>query len=147
LVATYDAEFAEATRLFFDAWSLGHVVGVLSTTLLRELEDAPENVRGLLHRALAGEYESLDVSEETARLAEAYVRAGVVPPKYADDALHVALATVARVDVLVSWNFKHLVNPARVRAFNGVNIAWGYGIVTIMTPAEIVKILEAEHGD
>jgi hypothetical protein len=66
---------------------------------------------------------------------------------YADDALHVAQATVARVDVIVSWNFKHLVNPIRVREFNGVNLAHGYRLIVILTPADVVRIVEAEHGD
>ncbi len=72
-------------------------------------------------------------------LHEAYLSTAVVPPRYADDALHVALAMVARADVLVSWNFRHLVNPARVRAFNGINTAQGYGPIIIMTPSDIVS--------
>ncbi len=75
-------------------------------------------------------------------LRDAYLRAGVVTPKYADDALHVAQATLARVDVIVSWNFKHLVNPTRIRMFNGVNLAQGYGLVVIMTPSEVIGFLE-----
>ena len=55
------------------------------------------------------------------------------------DALHVALATVARVDVLVSWNFKHIVNLGRIRLFNSVNIEWGYGLVEIRSPKEVLE--------
>jgi len=51
-------------------------------------------------------------------LRDAYVQAGIVTPKYGDDALHVAQATLARADVIVSWNFRHLVNPVRIRMFN-----------------------------
>jgi hypothetical protein len=61
--------------------------------------------------------------------------------------LHVAYATLARADVLVSWNFKHLVNPLRERAFNGVNVANGYGFVSIMTPAEVVRVLEVSDEE
>jgi hypothetical protein len=64
----------------------------------------------------------------------------------ADDALHVAQATLARADVIVSWNFKHLVNPTRIRAFNGVNLGQGYGLVVIMTPAEVIGGLEQADG-
>ena len=59
--------------------------------------------------------------------------------------MHVAQATVARADVVVPWNSRHLVNPARVRAFNGVNLGHGYGVIAILTPAEVVRILEAEQ--
>ena len=53
------------------------------------------------------------------------------------DALHIAVATVAGVDVLVSWNFKHIVNFRRIRAYNEVNRGMGYGILDIRTPREI----------
>lgn len=75
---------------------------------------------------------------------EAYLRTSVVSARCADDALHVAVATVARADVLVSWNFRHLVNPIRIRAFNGVNTTQGYGPIIIMTPTDIVGLLEQE---
>ena len=92
----------------------------------------------MLHR-----YEPLKATEEAVGLAGAYTDAGLVPEKYANDALHVALATLARADVIVSWNFKHMVSPAQQRAFNGVNVALGYAMILVMTPAEIVKVLEA----
>jgi hypothetical protein len=69
-----------------------------------------------------------------------------VTPKYSDDALHVAQATLARADVIVSWNFKHLVNPTRIRMFNGVNLGQGYGLVVIMTPSEVLGVLEEGNG-
>ncbi len=92
-------------------------------------------------------YEPLALSEEAVRLSQAYVRAGIVGERYAGDALHVALVTLARADVVVSWNFRHLVNPLRERAFNGVNIASGYGLVSITTPAQVLKTLEVEDED
>jgi hypothetical protein len=55
------------------------------------------------------------------------------------DALHIALATVARVDVLVSWNFKHIVNLTRIHAYNAVNLKRGYPLLEIRTPQEIVE--------
>jgi hypothetical protein len=53
-------------------------------------------------------------------------------------ALHVALATVGRVDVLVSWNFRHIVNLGRIRLFNAVNLEQGYGLIEIRTPKEVL---------
>ena len=84
----------------------------------------------------------LPLTREVELLRDAYLTAGVVAAQYADDALHVAHATLARADVIVTWNFRHLVNPSRVRAFNGVNIAQGYGPVIIMTPVDIDGVLE-----
>jgi hypothetical protein len=61
-----------------------------------------------------------------------------VSPKYVDDALHVAMATVHGVLLIVSWNFKHLVNVRREEAFNAVNILRGWPLVRIVSPKEII---------
>ncbi len=138
----FDREFQNASRQLVQAAYAERILPLLSEILLRELTEAPASVQQLLSRLMQGEVERLEVNDDAAELHEAYLRTGVVPPRYADDALHVALATVARADVLVSWNFKHLVNPVRIRAFNGVNIAQGYGPIIILTPSDIVGLLE-----
>jgi predicted nucleic acid-binding protein len=138
----FDREFQDASRQLVQAAYADQILPLLSEILLRELTEAPATVRQLLARLMQGDVERLAVNDDAVELHEAYLSTGIVPPRYADDALHVALATVARADVLVSWNFKHLVNPVRVRAFNGVNIAQGYGPIIIMTPADIVGLLE-----
>jgi len=74
---------------------------------------------------------------EIALLAEAYIAAGVVGAKWYEDCLHVAFATVARADAIVSWNFKHIVRLDRIRAFNAVNLPEGYGVITIISPKEV----------
>ena len=56
-----------------------------------------------------------------------------------NDCLHIAIATVARVDVLVSWNFKHIVNIYRIRGYNSVNIRNGYNTLEIRSPKDIVS--------
>ena len=63
---------------------------------------------------------------------------GIIGPGSRADALHVALATVSRVDVLVSWNFRHIVNLGRIRLFQGVNLEIGYGLIEIRTPKEVL---------
>jgi predicted nucleic acid-binding protein len=141
----FDREFQNASRQWVRAAYAEWILPLLSKILLRELMEAPPNVQQLLSRLMQGDVERLEVNDDAVELHEAYLRGAVVPPRYADDALHVALATVARADVLVSWNFKHLVNPVRVRAFNGVNIAQGYGPIIILTPADIVGLLEQPY--
>lgn len=56
--------------------------------------------------------------------------------------MHIAMATLLRVDVIGSWNFKHLLDPRRVRGFNGVNLTMGYGLISILSPSDIVHHLE-----
>jgi hypothetical protein len=55
-----------------------------------------------------------------------------------DDALHVALATVNNCDMIVSWNFKHIVHYDKIRAYNGINIRLGYSVIAIYSPKEVI---------
>ena len=75
---------------------------------------------------------------EVELLAEAYQRLGAIPLGHREDAMHVAICTVNEVDVLVSWNFKHIVNLGRIRLFNAANLELGYGIIEIRTPKEVL---------
>ncbi|MBN1507610.1 MAG: PIN domain-containing protein [Sedimentisphaerales bacterium] len=138
----FDEEFRDASRQFLKTAYRQQITPLISEILLRELAEAPRNVRNLLSRMMLADLERLEVSDDAVELHDAYLAAAIVSARHADDALHVALATVARADVLVSWNFKHLVNPARIRAFNGVNTSRGYGPIIIMTPSDIVSLLE-----
>lgn len=143
----FDEEFADVTTRFFDHYFDGKFVALISDTLVEELLGSPERVQDLLEKVLTTGCERIPATEAAVHLRDAYMTAGVLTAKRADDALHVANATIARADALVSWNFKHLVNPARERGFNGVNIASGYGIISITTPEEIVRITEASPDD
>ena len=70
-------------------------------------------------------------------LARAYLDAGVVGPRSREDALHVAAATIARADAIVSWNFKHIVRLDKMKAYNQFNVALGYAAITIISPKEV----------
>jgi hypothetical protein len=110
----------------------------LSDVVLQELGDAPVQRRQLL-ATLLREIAPVrfDLDEESASLAEAYIRHGVLTVGHLVDARHVAIATVAEVDALVSWNYRHLVNRRRREAFNGVNAIMGYRSVEIISPPEV----------
>ena len=81
----------------------------------------------------------MSLSEEAEQLASQYLQSGVVGAKDLADAQHIAIASVARVDVLVSWNFQQIVNLNRIRAFNAVNLRLGYQILEIRSPREVVN--------
>ena len=82
-------------------------------------------------------FEVLPVGEEDRALAREYVRRGVFSPATLDDALHVAVAVVSRRDLLVSWNFRHLVNRRRRALVNEVGISLGYPTNEIIAPPEL----------
>ena len=77
------------------------------------------------------------LSDEAIALAEAYIREGAAQETNRADALHIALATVNRVDVVASWNFKHIVKLSRIRAYNAVNLKLGYPALEIRSPLEV----------
>lgn len=80
----------------------------------------------------------LSIDEEIRELAEEYIRAGIIPAKYRDDALHIAVAVVNRLDVVVSWNFEHIVKLKTKREVNGLNLMLGYKEIEIVSPEEVI---------
>jgi len=141
----FDKEFAIVTEKFFHYLFSGKISGLISDTLVQELIHSPVNVQDLLQKTINAGCERVPATEDAEYLRDAYIASHIVSERYANNALHVANATLFRADVIVSWNFKHLVNPANERAFNGVNIASGYGLITIMTPSDVVKIVEVQN--
>jgi len=134
-----DSEFAEATLALWQMFIQGVYVMVLSEHTLRELQGAPKSVRNRLLEIPEAHQIVLSDAPEADALAEAYLSHGIVGAGSRSDALHVALATIGRVDVLVSWNFKHIVNLGRIRLFNAVNLEEGYGLIEIRTPKEVLS--------
>ena len=133
----FDDEFAEASRAFFDAVRAQRFRLVVSAVVWDELERAPQPIRDLF-----GEFRSLaEIAEpglQALALQQAYLDAGVVGPLWEADALHVALATVSGCRLIVSWNFKHIVNYRKIPMYNGVNQACGYAPLFIHTPQEVI---------
>ncbi len=136
-----DEEFADASRRFFGRVENGDFLLLLSLHTADELVGAPDQVKQLVESLPAECVERIAPDDEVAALAEAYIAAGALGRASELDARHVAAATVARADVLLSWNFKHIVNYDRIRKFNGVNVLNGYSTIDIRSP------LEMEHED
>jgi hypothetical protein len=110
---------------------------VASTLTLQELAEAPDEVRRHLAAVPEAHIETLPLDAEASELAEAYIAEGVITANMRADAQHIAIATVARVDVLVSWNFRHIVNLQRIRGYNSVNLRRGYPMLEIRAPREV----------
>jgi len=133
-----DAEFEEPSKALLDLARCGSIVLILSDLLLDELERAPEEVRSLLAALPAENLEMFPESEESRQLRDAYLAAEVVGPGSRNDAHHVALATLARADLIVSWNFKHIVHIDKIRRFNATNLMEGHSTIDIRSPREVV---------
>jgi len=132
-----DREFREQSERIRRAFAAGLLRAVISDITIAELDLAPASVRSLLAQPGFAEAERVELDREADTLAEEYIRAAVVSESSWADAEHIAVATVRRVDILVSWNFRHIVRLSRIRAFNAVNLRLGYPALEIRSPLEI----------
>ena len=135
----FDEEFSDATKGLFDRLKNREVVFVISDLLDLELIGAPTNVRELLYNFSADKFERVQLTEEAIQLADKYIAEKVVGKTSLEDCRHIALATINKVDVLASWNFKHIVNLDRIKGYNSVNYKLGYPMIEIRSPKDLVN--------
>jgi len=133
-----DEEFDTWSNLLFNEFRSRLKIAVISDLTLQELEYAPKEIGKILSGLSSESLEYVFLSEEAIALAEAYIAQGVVTEKHLLDAQHIAIATVERVDVLVSWNFKQIVNLDRIKKFNAINLMKGYYLLEIRSPREVI---------
>lgn len=134
----FDSEFSKWSRMLFDEFLEGVSVAVISDLTRQELEGAPKFVKERLLSIPLAHLENVFLFGEADTLALAYLENNVVSSRHIADAQHIAIASVERVDVLVSWNFKQIVNLERIHAFNSVNIKMGYPLLEIRSPKEVI---------
>jgi predicted nucleic acid-binding protein len=135
----FDEEFSEATKGLFERLENNEIVFVISDLLDLELTGAPQNVRELLYSFSADKFERVQLTEEAIQLADKYIAEKVVGKTSLEDCRHIALATINRVDVLASWNFKHIVNLVKIKGYNSVNYRFGYPMIEIRSPKDLVN--------
>jgi hypothetical protein len=134
----HDPEFKESSRSLVKEFRNGLKVAVISDLTLKELEKAPLDIRTLVEEMPKRYIEYVTLDNEAVDLAFKYIKEGAVTETYLVDAQHIAMATIKRVDVLVSWNFKHIVNLTRIRLYNSVNLKNGYPLLEIRSPQEVL---------
>ena len=135
----FDAEFAPWSNALLKDFRLGVYQPVVSEIVTLELENAPDDVREVYAEILALGAEDLPIDGQVTELANIYQERGILTPKFYDDGLHIACATVAEVDLLVSWNFRHIVHYQKIRLFNAVHLELGYKALQIYSPREVAQ--------
>jgi len=135
----YDEEFSKDTIPFFETIRKGEIFIIISDLLEAELMRAPMPVRELLDFIPPEFIEKVRLSPDASILADKYIDAKVVGRTSRADCQHIAMATLCRADVLVSWNFKQIVNLDRIRGYNGINYQNGFQMIEIRTPKEILS--------
>lgn len=139
----FDDEFATPSRAFFDEVREGRFVLVVSPVVRTELEGAPEPVRGF-YREILPVSEPVDLTDDSFDLQQAHLAAGIVGAGATGDALHVATAVTSGCAIIVSWNFRHIVNFDRIRRYNAVGALHGWPPIAIHSPAEVLRYGEEE---
>ncbi len=134
----FDEAFKKKSQSFFGEVKAGRFKVVVTRTVMDELEGAPEHVRKFVDE-LVGHIRVLDVSEEMVALQNAYIDAGILGRSSLDDAEHIAAASIEAVDLMVSWNFKHIVHFDKIRAYNAINVLRGYRDIDIRCPSEVIS--------
>jgi predicted nucleic acid-binding protein len=135
----FDDEFKEATVKLFERLERNEIKFVVSDLLDLELLNAPLHVKDNLLRYSADKFERVELTTEAIELASAYIKENVVGMTSLEDCRHIALATINKVDVLASWNFKHIVNLDRIKGYNSVNLRMGYSMIEIRSPQELLN--------
>lgn len=133
----FDVEFEVWSKALTRDFRSGRLIPVLSDVTAAEVADAPPAVRDLHQEMLLLAGDVLPVTPQVVALVTAYEARKILPAKFEADMTHIALATLAQVDALVSWNFKHIVRLEKIRLFNAVNVELGHQPLSILSPREV----------
>lgn len=137
----FDEEYTEASQAFFDLVRNGECTLCISEVVHQELSVAPEKVNELFQEFFPVA-QLIDIGPDALELQQAYISEGILTEKWYDDALHVALATIAECNIIVSWNFKHIVNFRKISLFNAVNVLKGYRPIAKHSALEVINYEE-----
>jgi predicted nucleic acid-binding protein len=135
----FDDEFAQWSNQLIEDFRRGRLVALLSAVTAAEVEQAPPTVRRTHDELIAMGSQVLTVSQEALELLNSYQKRKILGNKFQNDMLHIAVATIAEADILVSWNFRHIVRFDKIRLFNSVNIELGYRELAIYSPREVAS--------
>ncbi len=129
----------EITNKLFQEIGLGRYEVYISELVYAEIEKAPIEIKRKLEQVLK-KYPAINLKSNKLieELAEKYIHEKIVPPKYNADVIHIAFATVFGMDVIVSWNLKHLVKLTTKLKVNGINKKEGFKEIEICTPQEVI---------
>ncbi|MFH1005770.1 MAG: PIN domain protein [Bacteroidota bacterium] len=129
----------KSTKLLFDRIIAKDFDIYFSKVNMAELSLAPKYIRDIKNLIPIECYNYLDLSDDANILAETYINEKVLGQANMNDAYHIAIASVNKLDCLISWNFKHIVNFDKIKKFNSINLKLGYPLIDIRTPLEFFK--------
>jgi len=140
----YDEEFSEISNKLFYEFKKGIKIAVISDLTLLELKNAPVRVRNKLEEIPDNYKINILFTSEAEQLARRYIAEKVITINNLTDARHIALATINNIDILASWNFKHIINMTRIHGYNAINLKEGYHLLEIRAPRDILEVGDEE---
>ena len=135
----FDEEFKEPTRLLFERIENKEFDIFFSDVNEAELELAPEHIREIVKKIPIDCKFQIRINSDVETLAQMYIKEKALGRSSENDAYHIALSSVNRLDCLISWNFKHIVNFEKIKRFNSINLRLGYPLIDIRSPLEFLK--------
>lgn len=139
LLITEDIEKTEITRELFDLIDKKEYDVFISDVVIEEMDRAPEPKRTqLVNIVNRYDFTLLEANFESDDLTQKYIQEGIIPERFINDARHIAIAVVNNMDVLVSWNFQHIVKLKTRHCVNGISKILGYKEIDICPPQEMV---------
>ena len=135
----FDVEFEVATRQLFKRIANEEFDVFFSEVNEAELMNAPQQVKEIKDLIPADCFHYIEITDEVKELAMLYIKDKALGKACRNDAYHIALVSLNRLDCLISWNFKHIVNFDKIKMFNAVNLRFGYPMIDIRSPLEFIK--------
>ncbi|UPK67202.1 hypothetical protein [Chitinophaga filiformis] len=138
----FDQKFRKDSLRLFEDFKAGRKMMVYSDVVYKEIEQGRDGKNHLLRKfhEVPEEYKlGYKQNEEVKLLAEKYLQKNILTGKSSKDAVHVATGTIFEVDVIASWNFRHIVYKRKIKLYNETNIEFGYKPILIKTPEYILK--------
>lgn len=135
----FDPEFSSWSNSLFSDFRKGTLLPLSSSVVEKEVSYAPSEVQEKFREFLALDPEIIPINSEIIDLRNVYLKKGILKPKFSNDLLHIAIATYANADVLVSWNFRHIVRFDKIILYNAANIELGYKAIQTYSPREVTK--------
>jgi len=134
-----DIEFEKHSLELLEEFKTGSKIITISDLTLKEIEDAPTEIKEMLDSIPEKNIEYVELDDEARFLANKYIEEKAISENFLVDSQHIAIATINRNDVLVSWNFKHIVNLRRIHLYNSTNLKYGFPTIEIRSPREVIN--------
>ena len=135
----------EQTIKVWDILKTGQYDILISDLVLAELNECKEPKRSILKKYLSQiNYKRVKISKENEELANEIVEQGILNKKSFDDCLHIASAILSDCNIILSWNFKHMVNVNTINGIRRITFAKRFNSIDIYAPYVILNEKEEE---